>query len=325
MCVNKGRGRNPPDLNASWPFHSQVATYATITIPPRSSNGKRVIRIQKMQLVPTPLYTSLFQSSTGMTSFFSTLGRIEDRFDIDSAMEWLDRNWYFSCINSAIYVLLLYLGTKWMENRKPFNLRRSLVMWNTGLALFSLIALVKTDSYGLVRNAFSQGLEQISCHSKLYQIPNQVLWGTLYTLSKLIELGDTAFIVLRKTPLVFLHWYHHITVMFYTWYCTSLRPAPTHSFMAMNLFVHFVMYSYYAFKAAGVRIPSQLAQAITFLQMLQMVGGMAVNIAAFRVLRRGESCEFSYDSFIIGIIIYTSYLFLFANFFYHRYLVKKKK
>jgi hypothetical protein len=27
------------------------------------------------------------------------------------------------------------------------------------------------------------------------------------TMSKLIELGDTAFIVLRKQPLRFLHWY----------------------------------------------------------------------------------------------------------------------
>lgn len=32
-------------------------------------------------------------------------------------------------------------------------------------------------------------------------------WGFLMTMSKLIELGDTAFIVLRKQPLRFLHWW----------------------------------------------------------------------------------------------------------------------
>ena len=32
------------------------------------------------------------------------------------------------------------------------------------------------------------------------------------------ELVDTLFIVLRKKPLIFLHWYHHITVMMYTWH-----------------------------------------------------------------------------------------------------------
>lgn len=42
-------------------------------------------------------------------------------------------------------------------------------------------------------------------------------WGTLFSLSKVIELGDTAFIILRKQPLIFLHYYHHATVLIYTW------------------------------------------------------------------------------------------------------------
>lgn len=259
----------------------------------------------------------------GVTTFFSLLHYIEDKFDNDAGLAWYHRFWYFSCINSAIYVLLLYVGTRWMKNRKPYNLRRTLVLWNTGLAAFSVIALVRTDSIGLAKRALTESLEDVSCHTEIYSIRYQILWGFLYTFSKLIELGDTAFIVLRKSPLMFLHWYHHITVMFYTWYCISLRPAPTHAFMSMNLFVHSVMYSYYAFKAAGFRIPSQFAQCITILQLLQMVGGMAVNIAGYRVLSRGEECEFTYDSFFIGLVIYTSYFILFANFFYHRYLAKK--
>lgn len=32
------------------------------------------------------------------------------------------------------------------------------------------------------------------------------------------ELLDTVFIVARKRPLLFLHWYHHISVLVYTWH-----------------------------------------------------------------------------------------------------------
>ena len=31
-------------------------------------------------------------------------------------------------------------------------------------------------------------------------------WSSLFVLSKVPELGDTIFIVLRKQPLIFLHW-----------------------------------------------------------------------------------------------------------------------
>jgi hypothetical protein len=41
-------------------------------------------------------------------------------------------------------------------------------------------------------------------------------WSLMFGYSKVIELGDTLFIVLRKRPLVFLHYYHHAAVLIYT-------------------------------------------------------------------------------------------------------------
>ena len=52
--------------------------------------------------------------------------------------------------------------------------------------------------------------------------------------SKLPELGDTLFIVLRKQQLIFLHWYHHITVFIYVWYSYAGHTAPGRWFMVSD-------------------------------------------------------------------------------------------
>ncbi|RHY06234.1 hypothetical protein DYB25_001996, partial [Aphanomyces astaci] len=39
------------------------------------------------------------------------------------------------------------------------------------------------------------------------------------------ELFDTFFVVIRKKPLRFLHWYHHITVLLFCWHAYSVRSS----------------------------------------------------------------------------------------------------
>lgn len=249
---------------------------------------------------------------------------IEIHYSTLSGLKWIDRHWYIPWTCSAVYIALLYFGTIWMKDRKPYNLRRPLLMWNMALAIFSIATFWRSEVAEVARKLFVEGIEEVSCHSTSFDNPKHVVWIFLFTFFKVIELGDTAFIVLRKTPLNFLHWYHHITVLVYSWYIVPQRPASSIMFLAMNSAVHSIMYSYYAVKAAGYRVPSQLAMIITILQILQMIGGMAFNITAFNVLQRGEDCQFSYQLFIYGMIIYTSYLILFGNFFYRRYISQRR-
>merc|ERR1719317_679457 len=71
--------------------------------------------------------------------------------------------------------------------------------------------------------------------------------------------------------LIFLHWYHHATVSVYCWWmCGNQLPGGV-VFMTVNIFVHSVMYTYYALRAAGVRIPKKIAVSITSIQIVQMV------------------------------------------------------
>lgn len=92
-------------------------------------------------------------------------------------------------------------------------------------------------------------------------------WAWAFVLSKVMELGDTIFIVLRKQPLIFLHWYHHITVLLYSWYSYSEYIAPSRWYITINFLIHSFMYTYYGLKALRYRIPKPVAVGITSLQV----------------------------------------------------------
>eukprot|EP00122_Pirum_gemmata_P011475 Pgem_evm2s10633 len=66
------------------------------------------------------------------------------------------------------------------------------------------------------------------------QVGPSGMWTTLFIFSKIPELFDTMFIVLRKRPLIFLHWYHHITVLAYCWHAYATRASSVHAVMVKN-------------------------------------------------------------------------------------------
>ena len=147
----------------------------------------------------------------------------------------------------------------------------------------------------------------------------------MFTLSKVIELGDTLFVVLRKSPLTFLHWYHHITVLMYCFYSLKNGYEIGFWFGGINFLVHTIMYSYYALKAMGYRLPSAVAQLITVLQIVQMIIGTILNVLSLQIKSGVFDCDVPYGSAYSGLAMYTTYMVLFLNFFYQRYIRRKPK
>jgi hypothetical protein len=151
-------------------------------------------------------------------------------------------------------------------------------------------------------------------------------WTWMFTLSKLPELGDTVFIVLRKQPLIFLHWYHHVTVLLYTWYSYSEYTASARWFIVMNYCVHSLMYSYYALRSAGYPTPRSFAMVITLCQLVQMIIGCVINIWAQQVVQQGlQECHISPTNIKLSLIMYFSYFVLFARFFLKVYFGNGRK
>lgn len=93
-------------------------------------------------------------------------------------------------------------------------------------------------------------------------------------------------------------------------------------FVSMNYVVHTIMYGYFALRAARVRLPRYFQQFITVLQLVQMVIGCFINISAFNYKKQGYACATSDTNIKISLLLYASYLILFAHFFYNSYLRK---
>lgn len=246
--------------------------------------------------------------------------KVQEDFDSDWYIGWFNRNWSVSIYAGAVYLLAVFCGRYAMEKRRPFDLRRPLVLWNVFLTLFSVCGVLSLVP-NLIDVIRQEGFYYSICVSiYCYTDPHISTWGYLFTSSKLLELGDTFFIVARKTRLEFLHWYHHITVMVFTWYAAGNISPLGQWFAAMNYVVHSIMYGYYACKAARWNVPSVISRYITLLQLAQMFAGLFVLSYTFVQHRNGNICAVSQYIVYSGLAMYASYAVLFMHFFYKRYV-----
>ena len=105
----------------------------------------------------------------------------------------------------AAYVILVFGGRRAMRDRPKLGLARPLAAWNAGLSLFSFAGACRTVPPLLYNLGFRPFHETICTPAHLDWGDGATgLWVQLFIFSKVPELVDTAFIVLRKKPLIFL-------------------------------------------------------------------------------------------------------------------------
>ena len=254
------------------------------------------------------------------------LTTIEAKFNSNRASQWLNDNLPVPVVASLTYIIMLYLGMKWMKDREPYKLKTSLLAWNICLAFFSMLGALSLIP-NLVHGIYKEGLYYSVCVSDSTVDPRIGLWGFVFVISKLFEFLDTAFLVLRKKPVKFLHWYHHTTVLIYSWYILGTWSTATGLwFSAINYAVHSIMYTYYSLKAASLYVPSKIALFITVLQLVQMFIGLFVNgYVYYQSIVLQRECNANQKSIYLGLVVYGSYAVLFMHFFFSRYIWKRSK
>ncbi|XP_043507923.1 elongation of very long chain fatty acids protein 6-like [Frieseomelitta varia] len=248
----------------------------------------------------------------------------EKNFNYKDGHKWMKDNYIIPFYCCALYLVLIFGGRYYMSNRPKFELRGLLAIWSGSLAILSIICFVRTlpEVYNILSN---HGFYHSICTASTAYDPVNCLWLWLFCLLKVPELGDTFFIVLRKQPLIFLHWYHHVTVLLYTWYSCVEISGYSRWFVVVNSFIHSWMYSYYALKAMGFKLPKWLAMTITTLQIAQMFWGILVTVSAYYYAYIAQvQCNVPVKNLTFTTLMYLSYLILFINFFKQTYFSNKR-
>jgi elongation of very long chain fatty acids protein 6 len=234
---------------------------------------------------------------------------------------WFYEGWYLPLLYSITYICLVFLGQRIMKNREKFRLNRSLIAWNILLACFSILGTIRALPAFLAR-VFKYGLDYSICDNSM-EFGALEFWTFAFVMTKLVDMFDTAFVILRKQKLIFLHWYHHSITLILTWFLYRRFSSIGRWFVVMNLTVHSFMYSYYAFKAARFSIPKAVNLFITTLQIVQMIAGVWLNVYALVKKLNGGSCDTPLEGLYFALSIYFSFFVLFTNFFVKAYLKKE--
>ena len=246
----------------------------------------------------------------------------DDRFDWENdSIGVYDRNAKLFSVIAMMYVPVVFALEQVMKYREPFKLTGLLIFWNFLLSILSGYGAYLTVPQGFIFYR-EKGWTGAVCNLDCYHHPYAVII-LLFNLSKMGEFVDTIFLRLRKKPVIFLHWYHHILTMLYCWYgntAGSRFNCTGWYFAAMNLTVHAVMYAYYGLAAMGYAktlVKMGVNKVVTVIQLTQMVLGIAI------IFQSTECERTDYNGLVLSSVMYGSYLFLFAKLYYDKYGSKR--
>ncbi|XP_054156844.1 elongation of very long chain fatty acids protein 7-like [Oppia nitens] len=183
----------------------------------------------------------------------------------------------WSLIAGYIY-FVKWLGPGLMKDREPYQLRTPMIVYN-----FTMI-LVNAWFFYQIFWVFRFGLD-LNLATFVRPDPRDtgplamsaVQLGYLFFLSKLVDLIETVFFVLRKkhNQISNLHVYHHSAVPFLVHLSLKVCPVggPGTLFPLLNTIVHMVMYAYYGLSALGPSVQKYLwwKRYITQIQLIQFI------------------------------------------------------
>ncbi|XP_067654788.1 very long chain fatty acid elongase 2-like [Haliotis asinina] len=223
-----------------------------------------------------------------------------------------------------VYLLVVAGGSKLMSNRPAFKVNNLLVAYNFFLMLLCMYMFVEFVISAWLQPGFSLTCQPVNYSNDPMAVRlAHVCWWFYF--SKLIELLDTVFFVLRKksNQISFLHLYHHSTMPILWWAGARFVPGGEGYFSAsINCLIHVIMYLYYLLSAMGPSMRKYLwwKKYMTTMQLMQFWAILSHTIYSIYL-----DCGYPLG-YNIGFLTYMiSHIVLFSNFYYQNYINKSQR
>lgn len=244
--------------------------------------------------------------------------------DAHTVKQWFEQHSTKFIYFLPLYFFVVYGIQHYMKDRPRFQAKKAIFCWNILLSAFSVLAFIRLlpETIYTLRTF---GYEYSICDSEFLR-KNQVssFWIHATAWSKVLELGDTVFLVLRKRKLTFLHVYHHalvylITFVVFNYHLGAMR------YIIVNLGIHGLMYGYYALRIIDVKLPKWAPMLLTSLQIIQMFFGIFLGTSAIYYGLKNPECRIYFGIWVTCIVTTISFAILFINYFRQTYVVSKKQ
>lgn len=223
----------------------------------------------------------------------------------------------------ALYlVFVLKIGPTFMKDRKPYDLKKIMVIYNAFQVCFSIwLCSISIQESNVVTSILSKKCEITRTREKELSLYSGAWY---YFFSKVIDFLDTTFFVLRKkqNQVSFLHVYHHSITALFSWGYLKYAPGEQGVIIGiLNSGVHIIMYFYYMVSAMGPQYQKYLwwKKYMTSIQLVQFV-----LILSYMILVGAKGCNMPKTLTFFFVANTIIFLYLFGNFYKKTYNNKQK-
>lgn len=225
------------------------------------------------------------------------------------------------------YLLFCFIGHKMIRFQRALDLQMSNLLWNAALCVISFAGMCRTIPLllSVVYAPSSSIFESLCVFKGAYANGPGGFWIGVFVCCRILQLLDTAFIILRKKPLQVVHWFQHMTMVLYCWDAFATR-CPILMFIAgANYTLNAIMYGSLCLVALKLKVVnlSAVPLMITIMQICESVMGLCLCSTSLYYIMKGNDCG-NPRNIISGIMMYGSVLFLLGSLEWNKYLIAQR-